>query len=153
MVSLLRTLRSIRRVGLREWWRQMQYIGDAKSGRFVGRDQYVFPLAHLPGLCRTLGRFGNRYYENLNPREEIPGRHRWVDYAQVSSSLRTHIHGSHPSSQHEYNASQVPPEWHSWIHHIRKDPPAEDALMQNLSPTWKTVRPHPPPQCACGVGC
>ena len=39
MVSLQRTIRSIRRVGLREWWRQMQYIGDAKSGRFVGKDQ------------------------------------------------------------------------------------------------------------------
>ncbi|KAI0375709.1 NDUFA12-domain-containing protein [Pilatotrama ljubarskyi] len=103
MVSLARTIRSIRRVGLREWWRQMQYIGDAKSGRFVGQDQ-----------------FGNRYYENLNPEEEIPGRHRWVDYAQ-----------------HEYNATQVPPEWHSWIHHIRKDPPTEDRVMQNLSPSWK----------------
>ena len=41
MVSLLRTLRSIRRVGLREWWRQMQYIGDAKSGVYVGKDQYA----------------------------------------------------------------------------------------------------------------
>ena len=41
MVSLARTIRSIRRVGLREWWRQMQYIGDAKSGRFVGKDQYA----------------------------------------------------------------------------------------------------------------
>lgn len=41
MVSLHRTIRSIRRVGLREWWRQMQYIGDAKSGTYVGRDQYV----------------------------------------------------------------------------------------------------------------
>jgi len=41
MVSLHRTIRSIRRVGLREWWRQMQYIGDAKSGTYVGKDQYV----------------------------------------------------------------------------------------------------------------
>ncbi|KAJ3001637.1 hypothetical protein NUW54_g6302 [Trametes sanguinea] len=65
--------------------------------------------------------FGNRYFENTNPEEEIPGRHRWVDYAQ-----------------HEYNATQVPPEWHSWIHHIRKDPPTEDNIMQNLSPPWKT---------------
>lgn len=41
MVSLARTIRSIRRVGLREWWHQMQYIGDAKSGRLVGTDQCV----------------------------------------------------------------------------------------------------------------
>lgn len=29
----------MRRVGLKEWWRQLQYIGDAKSGRYVGTDQ------------------------------------------------------------------------------------------------------------------
>jgi len=103
MVSLVRTLRSIRRVGLREWWRQMQYIGDAKSGTYVGQDQ-----------------FGNRYFENLNQYEEIPGRHRWVDYAQ-----------------HNYHASQVPPEWHSWLQHIRKEPPAQDNVMMNSSPPWK----------------
>ena len=39
MVSLARTIRSIRRVGLKEWWHQMQYIGDAKSGAFKGKDQ------------------------------------------------------------------------------------------------------------------
>ncbi|KIO29985.1 hypothetical protein M407DRAFT_242352 [Tulasnella calospora MUT 4182] len=104
MPSLARTIRSLRRVGIREWWRQLQYIGDAKSGRFVGMDQ-----------------FGNRYYENRNGEEEVPGRHRWVDYAQ-----------------HEFNASQVPPEWHSWISHIRKEPPAQDSLLQASSPPWKT---------------
>ncbi|KAK0453251.1 NDUFA12-domain-containing protein [Armillaria solidipes] len=103
MVSLLRTLRSARRVGLKEWWRQMQYIGDAKSGTYIGKDQ-----------------FGNRYYENRNAEEEIPGRHRWVDYAQ-----------------HFYHASQVPPEWHSWIQHIRKDPPAQDTIMQSSRQAWQ----------------
>lgn len=106
MVSLLRTLRSLRRVGFREWFRQMQYIGDAKSGRFIGHDQ-----------------FGNRYFENLNPLEEIPGRHRWVDY-----------------SQHYNNATQVPPEWHAWLHHIRKEPPTEDKVVQAVTPSWKA--PH-----------
>ncbi|KZS97602.1 NDUFA12-domain-containing protein [Sistotremastrum niveocremeum HHB9708] len=106
MVSLLRTIRSMRRVGLREWFRQMQYIGDAKSGRFVGMDE-----------------FGNRYFENMNAEEEIPGRHRWVDYAQ-----------------HEYNGTQVPPTWHSWLSHIRLDPPTEDPIVQNVTPHWKA--PH-----------
>ncbi|KAG6889051.1 hypothetical protein C0995_004334 [Termitomyces sp. Mi166 len=106
MVSLLRTLRSIQRVGLREWWRQMQYICDAKSGTYVGKDQ-----------------FGNRYYENYNQYEEIPGRHRWVDLAQ-----------------HNYHASQVPPEWHSWLQHIRESPPHKDPVMLNSSPAWKAVR-------------
>ncbi|KAF8605098.1 putative cell viability protein [Ceratobasidium sp. AG-I] len=105
MVSLLRTLRSIRRVGVKEYIRQMWYIGDAKSGRFVGAD-----------------RFGNRYFENYNPEEEIPGsRHRWVDYRQ-----------------HEFNASQVPPEWHSWVHHIRNLPPTEDKIMQESQRPWQS---------------
>jgi len=103
MVSLWRTVRSLQRVGLREWWRQLQYIGDAKSGRFVGMDQ-----------------FGNKYFENRNGEEEVPGRHRWVDFAE-----------------HDYNASQVPPEWHSWISHIRKDPPAEDKILQGFKPKWQ----------------
>lgn len=41
--------------------------------------------------------------------------------------------------QHDNNATQVPPEWHSWIHHIRKDAPTEDRIVQNLTPPWKTV--------------
>lgn len=52
-------------------------------------------------------RFGNRYFENLNPEEEVPGRkrvhnvlynvvdekhlasgrHRWIDYAQVGGVI------------------------------------------------------------------
>lgn len=42
MPNIQRTIRSMYRVGLREWWRQLQYIGDAKSGTFVGMDQYAF---------------------------------------------------------------------------------------------------------------
>ncbi|GLB33419.1 putative accessory subunit of the mitochondrial membrane respiratory chain NADH dehydrogenase (Complex I) [Lyophyllum shimeji] len=99
----MRTVRSIRRVGLREWWHQMQYIGDAKSGTYMGRDQ-----------------FGNRYFQNDNPEEEIPGRHRWVDFAQ-----------------HDFNATQVPAEWHSWLQHIREEPPHKDPVMMNSSPPWK----------------
>ncbi|KAJ6539011.1 NDUFA12-domain-containing protein [Mycena capillaripes] len=103
MPSLQRYLRNIYRVGFRAFWRQLQYISDAKSGRLVGTDQ-----------------FGNKYFENYNAEEEVPGRHRWVDFAQ----------------QH-YNASQVPPEWHSWISHIRKDPPNEDARMVASRQPWQ----------------
>jgi hypothetical protein len=38
-MSLARTIRSMRRVGLKQWWRDLQYIGDAKSGTLVGKDQ------------------------------------------------------------------------------------------------------------------
>lgn len=86
-------------------WRR--YIGDAKFGRLVGQDH-----------------FGNKYYENTNPVEEVPGRHRWIDFAQ-----------------HDYNASQVPPEWHSWLGHIRELPPHEDPIIAQSTPPWKTVSP------------
>jgi len=105
MPSLARYIRGIRAVGIKEWWHQMQYIGDVKAGTFVGSD-----------------RFGNRYFENLNPQQEVPGRHRWVDFAQ-----------------HEFNASQVPAEWHAWLSHIRKDPPPQDIVMQSLTPPWKAL--------------
>jgi NADH:ubiquinone oxidoreductase subunit len=82
-----------------------RYIGDAKFGRLVGQDH-----------------FGNKYYENTNPVEEVPGRHRWIDFAQ-----------------HDYNASQVPPEWHSWLGHIRELPPHEDPIIAQSTPPWKTV--------------
>jgi len=105
-MSLARTIRNIRRAGLKQWWRYTFYIGDAKFGEEVGRDQ-----------------FGNRYFQNYNAEEEVPGRHRWVDYVQ-----------------HDNNATQVPPEWHSWLVHIRKDPPTKDPIMQAVTPPWKS--PH-----------
>lgn len=64
-------------------------------------------------------RFGNKYYENL---EEQPGRHRWIDYAA-----------------HDYNTVQVEPQWHSWLHHIRQDPPNVDPIVQAAHKTWGAV--------------
>nr|OQO21143.1 hypothetical protein B0A51_09422 [Rachicladosporium sp. CCFEE 5018] len=57
----MRTLRNIRHIGIKEYGRQMQYIGDTKAGVLVGTDQT-----------------GNKYYENNA--EELPLRTRWVDY-------------------------------------------------------------------------
>ncbi|CAG8709838.1 9637_t:CDS:2 [Dentiscutata erythropus] len=77
------------KIGPREYFTQLLYIGDTKAGTLVGVDQ-----------------FGNKYYEN---KEEIFGRDRWVDYVQ-----------------HYGDASQIPPEWHSWIHKITDTPPTID---------------------------
>ena len=44
--------------------------------------------------------FGNRYYEEYRP-DTVFGRERWVIYANS-----------------EFDASQVPPEWHMWLHKI-----------------------------------
>lgn len=79
MPSLQRYIRSIRRVGLKEWWHQLQYIGDVKSGTFVGKDQYASrsscPFSAYDVNVEHTNRFGNRYFENLNPEEEVPGQY------------------------------------------------------------------------------
>ncbi|KAJ4842874.1 hypothetical protein Tsubulata_003513 [Turnera subulata] len=55
-------------------------------------------------------KFGNKYYENLEDTQY--GRHRWVEYADKA----------------RYNASQVPPEWHGWLHYIT-DHTGDELLM------------------------
>ncbi|KAJ5689134.1 hypothetical protein N7462_003526 [Penicillium macrosclerotiorum] len=61
MSTILRTLRNLRRIGVKDFGHQMQNIGDTKAGTLVGVD-----------------RFGNKFYENME--EELPLRTRWVDY-------------------------------------------------------------------------
>ncbi|KAI9677491.1 MAG: hypothetical protein M1817_006445 [Caeruleum heppii] len=61
MSTILRTLRNLRKIGIKEYAHQMQYLGDTKAGTFIGKD-----------------RFGNKYFENQV--EELPLRTRWVDY-------------------------------------------------------------------------
>ncbi|KAI0376616.1 NADH ubiquinone oxidoreductase subunit NDUFA12-domain-containing protein [Hypomontagnella monticulosa] len=60
MSTITRTLSNLWRVGIRDYWHQLNYIGDTKAGTLIGTD-----------------RFGNKYFEN---NEELPLRTRWVDY-------------------------------------------------------------------------
>ncbi|KYK60865.1 NADH dehydrogenase [Drechmeria coniospora] len=121
MSTIGRTLSNLRKVGIKDYFRQMlvrdyldptfdwrcstamimltdfvsrtQYIGDTKAGRLIGTD-----------------RAGNKFFEN---NEELPLRTRWVEYAQ-----------------HDYDAGQIDPGWHAWISYSVDKPPTEDALMQ-----------------------
>ncbi|KAA6412023.1 MAG: NADH-ubiquinone oxidoreductase subunit [Lasallia pustulata] len=61
MSTILRTWRNLRKIGIKDYLHQMQYIGDTKAGTYIASD-----------------RFGNKYYENLE--DELPLRTRWVDY-------------------------------------------------------------------------
>jgi len=69
---------------------------------------------------------GNRYYQ------AEAGKRRWVIYAK------------------EAEASQVPPDWHGWLHHTYNAPPTEAPLkrqdwekghLPNLTGTEKAYRP------------
>lgn len=53
MSTIMRTLRNLRKVGIKEYAHQMQYIGDTKAGTYIATDKY-----------------GNKYYENQE--QELP---------------------------------------------------------------------------------
>ncbi|KAI4168259.1 MAG: hypothetical protein LQ348_007531, partial [Seirophora lacunosa] len=53
MSTITRTLRNLRRIGLKEYCHQMMNIGDTKAGTYIATDRY-----------------GNKYYENQD--EELP---------------------------------------------------------------------------------
>lgn len=53
MSTILRTLRNLRKIGIKEYAHQMQYVGDTKAGTYIASD-----------------RLGNKYYENLD--DELP---------------------------------------------------------------------------------
>ncbi|KAH7033633.1 NADH ubiquinone oxidoreductase subunit NDUFA12-domain-containing protein [Microdochium trichocladiopsis] len=61
MSTIGRTLKNLGRVGIKDFFKQMNYIGDTKAGALIGTD-----------------RFGNKYFEN---NDELPLRTRWVQYA------------------------------------------------------------------------
>ena len=106
MPSLARYIRGIRAVGLKEWWHQMQYIGDVKVGTSVGSDQcvscfssgqvsclnIVIPQVRKPLFRKSQPRTGGArcvspYYcvpHAISRKTGLLGRHRWVDFAQVS---------------------------------------------------------------------
>ena len=53
MSTIMRTLCNLRKIGIKEYAHQMQYIGDTKAGTYIASDKY-----------------GNKYYENLE--QELP---------------------------------------------------------------------------------
>lgn len=71
-VSFIRTLKNIWRNGLLRSGRQIAYMNDTKSGKFIAEDD-----------------FGNKYYETTNP-EEIHMRTRWVEYKDFWRYDATH---------------------------------------------------------------
>lgn len=56
-------------------------------------------------------RYGNKYYEDPT---EVHGQQRWCEY-QVNTYK-------------DYDGSQVPPEWHMWMHMVTDDVPGEQKM-------------------------
>ena len=127
MSTIMRTLRNLRKIGIKEYAHQMQYMGDTKAGTYIATDRY-----------------GNKYYENQA--EElpctshcalpVPRRHvsdwmyivrtRWVDY-----------------SQKEYNPDQIEPGWHAWMSYLVDKPPTEDPILKTGQRSWELPEHRP----------
>lgn len=79
-------------------------------------------------------KYGNRYYQN---KMYFYGRNRWVEYAD-------HVNM-------DYDGSQIPAEWHRWMHYITDDPPNKVVPVhhkwmidhkENLSGTSQAYMPY-----------
>ena len=75
--------------------------------------------------------YGNQYYEN---KADIMNRNRWVIYEKWN-----------------WDGSQVPPEWHSWLHHISDKTPISHpvdkpkffvAHVEHLTGTSSAYKPY-----------
>lgn len=78
--------------------------------------------------------FGNKYYEN--PYYFVP-RNRWVEFNEKRWL--------------DYNASQIPPEWHRWMTHMTEYPPTVEKPVhypwmlthqENMTGTPDAYMPH-----------
>lgn len=74
---------------------------------------------------------GNRYFEQVRGFSPHDGPRRWVVYARMSEP------------------TQVPPEWHGWLHHTQEEPPVpgeikrpwEKPHLMNMTGTSQAYRP------------
>ncbi|KAG9511203.1 putative NADH dehydrogenase [ubiquinone] 1 alpha subcomplex subunit 12, partial [Fragariocoptes setiger] len=65
-------------------------------------------------------KYGNKYYEN--PYYFVP-RNRWVEYNEKVFL--------------DYDSSQIPAEWHGWLHHTTENPPTVEKPVE-----YPWIAPH-----------
>ncbi|KAK4789392.1 hypothetical protein SAY86_020711 [Trapa natans] len=108
MASVVRgALKAIKEKGFGNFLRELKEEGYTKC--LLDGNLLQTKIHNMCGTVVGVDKFGNKYYENTTVQY---GRHRWVEFAEKS----------------RYNASQVPPEWHGWLHHIT-DHTGDELLM------------------------
>ncbi|KAJ1983420.1 hypothetical protein H4R34_001295 [Dimargaris verticillata] len=111
-------------------FRQLKFMwaaGPRESFRQIMRIDEV-----KGGTLIGTDRYGNQYFENLS---EKLNRDRWVIY-----------------SRSDYDATQVPPEWHKWLHKLTDANPAHEnptlyrwqvpRHIENMTGTDKAYQPY-----------
>ncbi|XP_064387449.1 NADH dehydrogenase [ubiquinone] 1 alpha subcomplex subunit 12-like [Halichondria panicea] len=108
-------------------WRRVQAAGGVRQSFWKLLKMRDLRAGTLVGTDS----FGNEYFEN---KDHIYGRHRWVLYARK-----------------DFDASQVTPEWHRWLHHMGEHNPIAEPLeirkfqlehSENLSGTVREYVPY-----------
>ncbi|KAK2161256.1 hypothetical protein LSH36_119g00028 [Paralvinella palmiformis] len=80
-----------------------------ENGGVVGSFLKLYRTEELKdGTLVGQDKYGHKYYEN---KRYFIARSRWVDYADDVGM--------------DYDGSQVPPEWHRWLHYMTDDPPTK----------------------------
>ncbi|XP_077540238.1 NADH dehydrogenase (ubiquinone) B17.2 subunit [Haemaphysalis longicornis] len=91
------------------------------NGGYVKSAVKLFRMDDLrKGTLVGVDKLGNKYYEDNT---FFYGRNRWVEYAD-------HYYM-------DYDGSQVPSEWHGWLHYSTDIPPTKASL-----PQYKWLAPH-----------
>lgn len=80
-------------------------------------------------VCVGKDQYGNTYWETRGPTEHV-GRNRWVELKGKTNRI--------------YDASEIPPEWHMWLHRIRDQPPTMDEIM-GKGRMWRSKKWEPNP--------
>ncbi|KAJ4721008.1 NADH dehydrogenase [ubiquinone] 1 alpha subcomplex subunit 12 [Melia azedarach] len=113
-MAMKSALKAIRERGLGTFFRELKEEGFLRAlldGNLMSLSLLLQTKLHNRGATLVgVDKFGNKYYEKLEGTQF--GRHRWVEYAEKS----------------RYNASQVPAEWHGWLHFIT-DHTGDELLM------------------------
>ncbi|GMN44189.1 hypothetical protein TIFTF001_013389 [Ficus carica] len=115
MASVVKSaFRAIREKGVSNFLRELRdegYLRCLPDGNLLQTK-----IHNIGAKLVGVDKFGNKYYEKLEGMQY--GRHRWVEYAEKS----------------RYNASQVPPEWHGWLHYITDHTGDEASPLLMLKP-------------------
>ncbi|CAD5219098.1 unnamed protein product [Bursaphelenchus okinawaensis] len=92
-------------LGLDKFAKALKIVKDAGGIRGAIKQRYLMDQSKTGDLIGT-DKFGNKYFQddgNFMP------RNRWVVFDEKQWL--------------DYDATQVPPEWHRWLHHMTDEPP------------------------------
>eukprot|EP01100_Stratorugosa_tubuloviscum_P002212 TRINITY_DN1504_c0_g5_i1.p1 TRINITY_DN1504_c0_g5~~TRINITY_DN1504_c0_g5_i1.p1 ORF type:complete len:148 (-),score=50.69 TRINITY_DN1504_c0_g5_i1:90-533(-) len=109
-----------------------QFLKTRPHGSIINRAWNLYHMANAKtGTFVGTDVYGNRYFENL----ELPrGQHRWIEYENT-----------------KFDGSQVPAEWHAWLHCTVEEKGEElnpltphygSRHVENLTGTEQAYHPH-----------